>query len=103
METALAASLEILVHSGKCDLSFLLARLTHKPAEILNLPAGTLSTGAKADVTIFDPDQAWTIDPAKFSGKSTNCPWNGMSLRGKILRTIVDGKTVWDGHQITNT
>jgi len=103
METALAASLEILVHSGKCDLSFLLARLTHKPAEILNLPAGTLSTGANADVTIFDPDMAWTVDPARFSGKSTNCPWNGMSLRGKILRTIVDGKTVWDGHQIINT
>lgn len=103
METALAASLEILVHSGKCDLPFLLARMTHKPAEILNLPAGTLTTGAKADVTIFDPDQAWTVDPARFSGKSTNCPWNGMSLRGKILRTIVDGKTVWDGHQIINT
>jgi dihydroorotase len=54
-------------------------------------------------VTIFDPDMAWTVDPAKFSGKSTNCPWNGMSLRGKIMRTIVDGKTVWDGHQIINT
>lgn len=103
METALAASLEVLVHSGKCDLPFLLARLTHKPAEILNLDAGTLSIGAKADITIFDPDQEWKVDPEKFSGKSTNCPWNNMQLRGKILRTIVDGKTIWDGSQILNT
>jgi dihydroorotase len=102
METALAASLEVLVHSGKCDLSFLIARMTHKPAEILNLKAGTLSSGAKADVTIFDPDEECTVDPALFSGKSTNCPWNGMTLRGKIHRTIVDGRTVWDGKQITS-
>jgi dihydroorotase len=100
METALAASLEVLVHSGKCNLSFLIARMTHKPAEILNLPAGTLSTGAKADIVLFDPDKAWEVDPSLFSGKSTNCPWNGMTIRGKVLRTIVDGRTVWDGQEI---
>lgn len=103
METALAASLEILVHSGKCDLPFLIARMTHKPAEILNLPAGTLSIGAQADVTIFDPDREWEVDPASFVGKSTNCPWNGMKLRGKILHTIVDGRAVWDGKQILDS
>jgi dihydroorotase len=103
METALAASLEVLVHPGLCDLSFLIARMTHKPAEILNLPAGTLSTGAKADITVFDPAAEYLVDPKKFHGKSTNCPWNGMRLRGRILRTIVAGKTVWDGHQITTT
>ena len=100
METALAASLEVLVHSGKCDLSFLLARLTHKPAEILNLPAGTLGTGRQADITLFDPDQAYVVDPNRFVGKSRNCPWNGMRLRGRILRTIVAGKSVWDGEHI---
>lgn len=99
METALAACLEVLVHSGKCDLPFLISRMTHKPAEILNLPAGTLSTGARADITVFDPDREQLVDPASFQGKSTNCPWNGMKLRGAILQTIVGGKTVWDGHQ----
>ncbi len=103
METALAACLEVLVHSGKCDLPFLLARMTHKPAEILNLPAGTLSAGVTADITIFDPDQEWEVDPSRFSGKSTNCPWNGMRLRGKVARTIVNGRTVWDGNQIIDT
>lgn len=103
METALAASLEVLVHSGRCDLSFLIARMTHQPAEILNLPAGTLSSGAPADVTVFDPDAEFLVDPSQFHGKSTNCPWNGKRLRGKVLRTIVAGKTVWDGNQITAT
>jgi dihydroorotase len=103
MENALAASLEVLVHSGQCDLSFLIARMTHKPAEIVGLPAGTLSSGAAADITVFDPDEPWTVDPEKFVGKSTNCPWNGMQLRGKIKRTIVAGKTIWDGNQILDT
>lgn len=101
METALAACLEILVHSGKCDLPFLVDRLTRRPAEILNLPAGTLSSGAAADITIFDPEQEFTVDPDKFFGKSTNCPWNGRRLKGRILRTIVAGQTVWDGQTIT--
>jgi dihydroorotase len=77
--------------------------MTHKPAEILNLPAGTLSSGASADITIFDPDAEYVVDPEKFHGKSTNCPWNGMRLQGQVLRTIVAGKTVWDGHQIIAT
>lgn len=100
METALAACLEVLVHSGRCALPFLIARMTHKPAAILGLPAGTLSPGAAADITVFDPDQPYRVDPSAFFGKSTNCPWNGLSLRGRILRTVVGGRTVWDGRQI---
>lgn len=103
METALAASLEVLYHSGRCDLPFLLSRLTDKPARILNLPAGTLSTGSKADICLFDPDREWTVDPARFQGKSTNCPWNGMKMRGQVIRTIVDGRTIWDGERILDS
>lgn len=100
METALAASLEVLVHSGRCDLPFLISRMTCKPAEILDLAAGTLSPGAAADITIFDPNESTVVDPSQFAGKSTNCPWNGMRLRGRIHRTIVSGRTVWDGEHI---
>ncbi len=103
METALPACLEALVHAGRCDLPFLIARMTHKPAEILGLPAGTLSPGTAADITLFDPDQSHRVDPSAFVGKSTNCPWNGLSLRGRILRTIVGGRTVWDGRQILDS
>lgn len=100
METALAASLEVLFHTGRCDLKFLLARLTHKPAEIIGLPKGTLSIGADADITIFDPHETWQVDPRRFQSKSRNCPWNGHTLRGRIKRTIVAGRSVWDGERI---
>jgi len=100
LETALAACLGALVHPGLCDLPFLLARMTHKPAEILGLPAGTLAPGARADIMIFDPDREWRVDPLRFQSKSANCPWNGMNLRGRVLRTIVGGRTVWDGERI---
>jgi dihydroorotase len=97
LETAFAASAEVLLHSGLCDLPFLIGLLTHQPARIVSLAKGTLSVGADADVTILDPDAVWTVDPAAFSGKSSNCPWNGMQLRGKVLRTLVSGRTVYSG------
>lgn len=100
METALAACLEVLYHPGRCDLPFLLARLTHKPAEVLGLPKGTLSEGADADVVVFDPNEAWTVDPGKFQSKATNCPWNGRTLRGRVKATFVAGHRVWNGAEI---
>jgi dihydroorotase len=103
METALAASLEVLYHSGACDLPFLLARLTNKAAAITRLKKGTLTPGADADITLFDPDEAWTVDATKLQSKSANCPWHGQTLRGKVHRTLVAGKTVWDGSQILSS
>ena len=100
METALGACLEALVHPGHCDLSFLLARLTHLPAEIVGLPKGTLSTGADADVVVLDPNAPWVVDPTRFQSKAANCPWNGRTLRGKVCATFVDGRQVWDGERI---
>jgi len=60
-----------------------------------------LQPGAPADVTIFDPEAATTVEASRFESKARNCPWDGMTLPGKILRTIVGGKTVFDGTQIT--
>jgi len=102
METALAACLEVLYHSGRCSLPFLLARLTHKPAEILGLRKGTLGEGADADIVLFDPDQPWKVDAHAFQSKSSNCPWHGLTLRGKVLRTIVGGRSVWLDGRIVN-
>jgi dihydroorotase len=100
LETAFAASNEVLVRPGRCDLPFLVSRLTHEPAKILGLPAGTLSPGAAADVTLVDAEKEVLVDPAKFQGKSTNCPWNGQRLHGAIAKTFVDGQLVWDGERI---
>ncbi|MGB0413299.1 MAG: dihydroorotase, partial [Coraliomargarita sp.] len=69
--------------------------------ELCKLEAGTLSTGANADICLFDPDEEWVVDPDKFFSKSRNCPWNGKTLKGKVKATILGGKQVFDGTQIT--
>lgn len=100
LETCLAISLETLVHNGRCDLSFLISRLTHKPAEILRLPKGTLSEGADADIFLFDPDERWVPSKATLFSRSHNSPWLGKTLRGRVKRTFVAGREVYDGEQI---
>lgn len=100
LETALPAYLEVLFHAGKCDLPFLIERMSLKPAQLLGLNAGTLAVGAPADVVIFDPHEVHTIDATKGQSRSRNCPWDGHTLRGRVHRTLVGGVTVWDGEQI---
>ena len=90
-----------LYHGKRLGLSEVLARLTHKGAEICKLDAGTLSTGAAADICLFDPDEEWTVDANKFFSKSRNCPWHGKTLKGVVKSTYVDGRQVFDGQSIT--
>ncbi len=101
LENSLASSLTTLYHSKRLGLSEVLALLTHKGAEICKLDAGTLSTGAPADICLFDPDEEWTVDANKFFSKSCNCPWLGRTLKGVVKSTYVDGRQVFDGQSIT--
>jgi dihydroorotase len=101
LESALAASLRALYHSGRCTLNQVIALLTHKGAEICKLDAGTLSPGAKADVCLIDPEEAWTVDANQFFSKARNCPWNGQRLKGTVKATYVAGQQVFDGRTIT--
>jgi len=100
METALAVSLEALYHDRKCDLSTVIDLLTRKPANILKLDRGTLSTGIHADIALIDPDESWTVDVSQFKSRSSNCPWAGQTLRGKVKKTLVSGRIVYDGESI---
>ena len=95
LENALASTLETLYHSKKLSLKEIIALMTHKGAEICDLPAGTLSLGAPGDVCIFDPDLKWKVNAEAFKSKSKNCPWNGRTLRGKVKATFVGGKEVF--------
>ena len=95
LENALASTLETLYHSKELSLKEVVALMTHKGAEICDLPAGTLSVGASGDVCIFDPDQKWTVDAEAFKSKSRNCPWNDRTLRGQVKATFVDGKEIF--------
>jgi len=98
LETELSLFLDILVHKKKAiDLPRLIALLTIEPAQLLRLDRGTLSTSAVADVTLIDPDLEWTVDATTFESRSKNTPFNGCELKGRAIRTIVRGKTVWPG------
>ena len=94
LETLLPISLE-LVHNGYLDLRTLLRRLTITPAEILGLPGGSLSKGAAADLTVFDPERPWQIREKEFRSKSKNSAFDGRPVQGRALRTLVDGATAF--------
>lgn len=97
LETAVGLFCEILLHKHKVlDLGRLVAMLTVNPARLLGLDRGTLATGAPGDITLLDPDCKWVVDKAQFASKSRNTPFDGWALRGRAVRTIVSGRTVWE-------
>jgi dihydroorotase len=96
LETELGLFLDLLVHKHrKIDIVRLIEMYTLEPAKLLGLEAGTLSVGALADVTLIDPDLEWTVKIDKFESASRNSPFDGWKLKGRAVRTIVGGKTVW--------
>ena len=95
LETELALSLMQLLHAKRLGLPELIAKYTVAPARLLNLPQGTLSVGADADVTVFNPDAEWIFTPEKSASKSKNSPFLGWQLKGKATVTIVGGRIVW--------
>ncbi len=95
LETMLTAGLR-LVHSGELDLVTLLRAMSTRPAELLGLPGGTLKNGAPADVIVIDPDMPWLLDPAELKSKCKNTPFDEARLQGRVLRTIVAGRTVYE-------
>jgi dihydroorotase len=96
LETELGLFLDLLVHKHrKIDIVRLIEMYTLEPAKLLGLEAGTLSVGAPADVTLIDPDLEWTVKIDKFESASRNSPFDGWKLKGRAVRTMVGGKTVW--------
>ena len=94
LETALGVAIVELVERQVLTLPELVRRLSTRPAEIAHLNAGTLRQGAPADVVVFDPAAAWTVDPARFFSKSRNTPFAGRTLRGMVRWTMVGGHIV---------
>jgi dihydroorotase len=94
LETALGLSFELLVHSGKISLMKLIALYTTGPARVLGLERGRLSPGLPGDVTILDPELAWSYDVNKTFSKS-KLPFHERAFRGGPVATIVAGTMVW--------
>jgi dihydroorotase len=95
LETMLAAGLR-LVHSGELALMTLLKAMSSAPAKILGLAGGTLRQGSPADVIVFDPDVPWVLDPVELKSKCKNTPFDEAKLEGRVVRTIVAGRTVYE-------
>jgi dihydroorotase len=95
LETALPIALTVLHHHFRMPLWRIVELFASNPAKIFNLQGrGTLAVGSHADVTIFDPKQKWTFDASQSKSKSRNTPFDGWSLTGKPVATIVAGKIV---------
>ncbi|MBI5559918.1 MAG: dihydroorotase [Deltaproteobacteria bacterium] len=96
LETSLPVMLG-LVDEGFLTLDSLIRLMAVNPAKLMGLDRGTLNIGSPADVAIVDLERKWVVDPAKFKSKGRNTPFKGRELRGKVIKTIVNGNVVYDG------
>jgi dihydroorotase len=94
LETALAVNLTWLVHGGVMDVTTLIERMSCTPARLFRLPGGSLRAGSVGDVTVFDPNVEWTVDPSRFVSRGRNSPYAGKALRGRAELTMVDGRVI---------
>jgi dihydroorotase len=94
LETLLPLALE-LYHNRHLGLLQLIQRLTWNPARILRVPVARLAPGAPADLVLFDPDVSWRISTDDFRSKSKNAPFDGRPVQGRVRRTMVDGRTIF--------
>ena len=93
LETSLALGITSLVRPGHLTLSQLIEKMTINPANLYHLPCGSVTEGKAADLVLFDPNEKWT--PETYASKSSNSPFTGWELYGKVKYTICDGKIVY--------
>jgi len=98
LETLLPMVLE-LYHNGHLSLLDALSKVSVQPASLLKLPGGALKRGAPADLVLFDPDIPWQIEEETLKSKSKNSPFGGRPVQGRVIRTIVDGKSLYKRDQ----
>ena len=93
LETSLALGITTLVRPGHLTLMQLLEKMTVNPARLYHLPAGRIEKDAAADLVIFNPEERWT--PEKYVSLSSNSPFTGWELYGKIKMTICNGNIIY--------
>ena len=98
LETTLGSLLG-LVHTDKLSMTTLIERLTLGPASVLGgqfMELATLKAGTPADIVLFDPEAEWVVEAQKFASKGKNTPFEGVTLKGRVVATIVEGKVVYE-------
>lgn len=93
LETALSLGITSLVRPGHLTLTELLQKMSLNPARLYQLPAGNIAPGGAADLIIFDPDEKWI--PAGYESHSSNSPFTGWELYGKIKATVCSGNIIY--------
>ncbi|MBZ9920474.1 MULTISPECIES: dihydroorotase [unclassified Mesorhizobium] len=94
LETLLGAALR-LYHNGDVPLLRLIETLSTAPARLFGLPGGTLKPGALADLALVDLDEPWIVSESGIRSRSKNTCFEGARLQGKVLQTLVAGRTVF--------
>ncbi len=93
LETSLALGITSLVRPGHLTLISLLEKMTVNPARLYHLPAGNIAVGENADLVLFDPEERW--QPREYASLSSNSPFTGWELYGKVKMTICGGKMIY--------
>ncbi len=96
LETSLAATLTALYHTGKLSLQDIVRLMSETPAKLLKVAGGRLEEGAPADLALVDLNESWVVVPEKLHSKSKNTVFKGMTLRGKVKITLLDGEVVFE-------
>lgn len=93
LETALSLGITSLVRPGHLTMMELLEKMTFNPAKLYHLPYGKIEQGAQADLMIFDPKERWI--PDSYLSMSSNSPFTGKELYGKVKYTLCRGRIVY--------
>ena len=94
LETALGVVMGALYHTNQVSLARIIEMLTTGPARAFSLSRGTLEVGATADITVFDAEREWVVDPKNFKSKSRNTPFQGWRLTGAVVATFLAGRKI---------
>ncbi len=95
LDTLLPLSLRF-GEESQTDLITTLGYITHKPAQILGIEAGTLTIGSPADICIFDANRKWTLTAETMHSSGHNSPFIGWELKGKVNYTLINGRVVYE-------
>jgi len=98
LETALPVSYTTLVAENGMSVDRLVELMSTNPAKIIRQASkGSLAPGMDADVTVWEAQTEYQIDPETFKSKARNCPFKGKKVYGKVIATIVGGEVKYEG------
>lgn len=98
LETSAALTYTALVDTKLMDIVEMSKKMSYNPAKVLGISEefGYIEEGAIADITIFDAEAEWEVKAEEFASKSTNTPYTGKVLKGRVTHTLVNGKLVYE-------